>query len=217
MLLGLWGPFGCGKTFFMGQMLKEMEGRPEFKHVVIVMADLSREYHLDFPPGCYVEAKGKDDHWKGKQADKEPFIEEMMGDDTKLWVVESARYFSGMYGTLVRYHERYGGGVRMIIPITTGPIMETFLRARCEKRNKRYNAEYWDPKRIEYEADRRYTNPTKNVFKPVGIPFNTIYISQDRHEFAIVRELMWQAIRLPVAKWYPTPLIKMPKLVRGYV
>ena len=203
MLLGIWGPFAIGKTTYLTQFMNSRQGDLGFKRTIIVMADLSQEFRMDvFGQWGSVVRKGDDDHWKGKQSEKEARIRDMVADDRYMWVVESARYFSGMYECLVDAHNLCDGGLRFIIPITDGPTMVKFMQDRCAKRNKAYREDYWVPDRVAYEADKRYTNAAEKWFKPNGIPYEIVHIDESRDTFYRVGGVLECWLKLRPDQWY---------------
>lgn len=201
MLLGLWGPFAIGKTTFLNAFMCNRAGNPAYSNTVFVYADLSLEYRMD-KKFQWREKAARGSHWNGKQADKAPFIADMIADDNTMWMVESARYFTGMYECLVTEHELSDGGLRFVIPITDAATMEAFLRARCESRNKTFREDYWEAQKLVYEADGRYTNAAKNWFRPAGIPYEVVSIYEDRKQFTTVAGILNTWLQVPSDKWY---------------
>lgn len=201
MLLGIWGPFACGKTTFLNAYMCR-HASADYAHVSFVFADLSVEYHWKGKRWADVTRKGDDDHWKGKQDCKESFIDSMVADDRRIWVVESARYFSGMYECLVSTFQRYDGGMAFIIPVTDGPTMKIFMQERCAGRGKEFREDYWEPKRVAYEAGPRYTNAAEKWFLPNHIPYEAMTIERDRKNFSIVGNALDYWLKRPASKWY---------------
>lgn len=203
MLVGVWGPFAIGKTTYISAYQANHKG-DAYKHVSFVYADLSLEYHWSVKQQRWVDkqCKGEEDHWKGKQACKEAFIDDMVADDRRLWIVESARYFSGMYECLVEVFQRYDGGMAFIIPTTDGATMKAFMQARCEGRGKTFREDYWDDRRVEYEAGARYLNAADKWFQPNKIPFTALHIDSGRSQFSGVGMALDSYIKRPVSKWY---------------
>lgn len=216
MLLGIWGPFSVGKTTYLTQYMERQASNLAFKNVVFVFADLSMEYHMD-KNGHWngIPRKGDEDHWKGKQDIKEAYIQEMVADDKTFWVVESARYFSGMYGCLVDAVTQCDGGLRFIVPVTDGPTMVKFMKARCEKRNKVYREDYWDERRVAYEADARYTNAVRKWLEPAGVPCEVFTVDETRETFRRAGGFLSTWLKLKPEQWYGmTDAFK--KLAAGY-
>lgn len=210
-ILGIWGPFAVGKTTYINAFMCRQAGNQHFRNVVFVFADLSLEYHMD-KHGQWRDKtlNGADDHWKGKQIDKEARIRDMVADDRYIWVIESARYFSGMYECLVDANQMSNGGMRFILPITDGHTMTIFMMERCAQRNKTFRADYWDERRVAYEANARYTNAAEKWFKPNGIPYEVVEIDKTRDTFYRVGGIL-TAWLSPGAResWYGmTDLIK---------
>lgn len=209
MLLGIWGPFAIGKTTHLRHYMETRNsGSPVYdliplQRVIFVHADLSTEYHM--VRGDFVAKKltGHDNHWMGKQEYKIQHINDMIADDRRYWVVESARYFSGMYEHLVKAHDDSGGGLRFILPITDGPTMIKFLKARCESKDKAFRADCWvDGGKAEYECDARYTNAAKKWFGPNGIPYMTVPIDETRNEFYRVSACLDAWLKVKPDRWY---------------
>lgn len=210
MLLGIWGPFAVGKTTFLNSFMAARAGNPAFKSTVFVFADLCMEYRMD-RHGQWRETILKGSHWNGKQVDKERYIHDMIADDSQTWVVESARYFSGMYECLVDAHNLCEGGLRFVIPITDGPTMIKFMQARCDLRGKEFRADYWDADRVAYEADGRYTNAAVKWFKPNGISYQVVMVDESRKQFANIGGILNTWLQRPADEWYGADKIESTK------
>lgn len=84
--------------------------------------------------------------------------------------------------------------LHVAMTITEPAVMRENLMARCAKRGKRFNAEYWDEGRLTYEGTGRYVNMAKRLFP--GATFWRIgqtFSGQERlveHIRALVREAL---------------------------
>lgn len=201
MLLGIWGPFAIGKTTHVNSYMARCNGNPAFKNTVFVFADIALEYRMN-RFGQFRDAPPDKQRWKGLQSTKEHFIHDMVADDSTFWVVESARYFTGMFECLVEAHNLCDGGLRFIVPVTDGPTMIKFMQARCVERNKEYRADYWTPERALYESDGRYTNAVEKWFAPNGIPTMIIPIDESRDAFYRMRGCLDTWLKLQPDQWY---------------
>lgn len=201
MLIGIWGPFAVGKTTFLNAyMCRHADG--SYKNVSFVFADLAVEYHWSVRQRRWVDERGDEKRWKGLNTDKVAFIDDAVADDKHIWVVESARYFSGMYECLVEVFQRYDGGIAFLLPVTDGETMKIFMKKRCEEHNKAFNEGYWDDRRIAYEAGARYTNSASKQFTPNLIPWVAVQIERDRKQFSAVGSHLTSYIQRPVQQWY---------------
>ncbi|GAG46055.1 unnamed protein product, partial [marine sediment metagenome] len=115
--------------------------------LVIAIADTDTAYHLNGAEWFTRRGGGKDGRWKGKKERKLPFIAEMIADD-KLWIVESSRFFSGMHDAIVDGYKEHGN-VAFLLTVTSGDIMQQFLRDRCAAKNKKFRDDYWTFKRAD--------------------------------------------------------------------
>lgn len=201
MLLGIWGPFAVGKTTHINAYMARCNGNDKFRNVRFVYADNALVFHMD----RYLQFRDvptDEAIWKGKQIDKVPWINDMVADDRTFWVVESARYFTGMYECLVKAHNMSDGGLRFIVPITDGSTMIKFMQARCKDFGKEFNAEYWQSQRAIYEADGRYTNAVQRWFIPNGIPVMIIPIDESRDGFYRMNGCLDTWLGLQPDQWY---------------
>lgn len=202
MLVGLWGPFAVGKTTFLNAYMCRHADQPsqQFRRTTFVMADLQLEYSWRASEQRWADKTAN--HWKSTQADKVQRIDDMMADDRHTWVIESARYFSGMYECLTEAFQRYDGGLAFIIPVTDGPTMTIFMRERCEVNGKVFRDDYWDAKRVAYEAGPRYINAATKWFTPLKIPWVCTRVERNREQFSAVDTWMTSYITKPVSWWY---------------
>lgn len=200
MLLGVYGVFAVGKSTFFQNHMDELADVVE-PEMTIVLADYKQEYWLDKRKNRW-DLREHKPRWKGSREDKLPWIEPMIGDKKRLWIVESARYFGGLQDYLVACHRKHYGGLRFIITITDPETARKFLVDRCEKRNKEFQASYWDNKRLMYESYGRYVNVVNSAYNPAGVPCLIRNISEDRHEWIGIQREIEQIISLPVRSWY---------------
>ena len=198
MLLGLYGVFAVGKTTFMQDRMDDFADS-SYGDLTVVLGDLKQEYWLNDDHWILREHKPR---WKGTREDKVLWIDHMIGDKERLWIVESARYFGGLQDQFIHSFRRHGGGLRFIVPVTEPDTTKRFLMERCEKRNKTFREEYWDDKRLIYESQGRYINAMNNHYIPEGIKVYVQAISYDRHEWVEIARLMREICCLSSKAWY---------------
>lgn len=202
MLLGLYGVFAVGKTTFMKDNMDDFaDSINDNLELTVVLADLQSEYHYNKSMDEWI-LTDKFERWKGKRGEKLSWIEPMISDRNRLWIVESARYFGGLHQEFISAFERYGGGLRYIIPITDELSARQFLVDRCEKRNKKFRADYWTKKRLSYEARDRYLNVAKKHYMPAGVKCFIQPIFYEREEWVTVARMMREIIQLSPEAWY---------------
>ena len=114
----------------------------------------------------------------------------------------TARYFGGLHHEFMAAYDNCGGGLRFIIPITDELSARQFLVDRCEKRNKKFRADYWTKKRLTYEARDRYLNVAKKHYMPAGIECFIQPIFYEREEWVIVTSVMKEIVQLSSEAWY---------------
>lgn len=175
MIIGIYGTHAVGKTTFI-QEYKDAFADNCRKPLHIVCADNGLEYHLT--PSRNVWQLHKSDDWKADKATKVPLLLERMLDKD-VWIIESARVFTG-YGPELADCITKGGDIRFIIPAVEPDTMRCFLRSRCDAYGKEFNAEYWDDARLRYESYDRYRNFIVKHMIPMGTPYCTVWIDSER-------------------------------------
>ena len=202
MLLGLYGVFAVGKTWFIEKNMDDFaDNINDNLDLTVVLADLQSEYYYDKDGDGWLLAKCFE-RWKGKRDEKLSWIRPMIADRKRLWIVESARYFGGLHQEFITAFRECGGGLKFIIPITDELSARQFLIDRCEKRNKKFRAEYWTKKRLTYEARDRYLNVAKKHYMPAGVKCYIQPIFYEREEWIIVARLMRELVQLSPEAWY---------------
>jgi hypothetical protein len=169
--------------------------------LTVVLADLQSEYYYDKNSDRWIVAKCFE-RWKGKRDEKLDWIELMIADRHRLWIVESARYFGGLHHEFIGAFKKHYGGLRFIIPVTDEWSARQFLIDRCEKRNKKFRADYWTKKRLTYEARDRYLNVAKKHYMPSGVKCFIQPIFYEREEWIVVARLMREILQLSSEAWY---------------
>jgi GTPase SAR1 family protein len=199
-LLGLYGPFAVGKTTFIQRHMDDFADSA-YGDLTVVLGDLKQEYWLNNDHWILREDKPK---WKGTREDKTPWIDHMIGDKSRLWIVESARYFGGLQDVFIQSYERHSGGLRFVVPITEPDAMKQFLIERCEKRNKEFRKEYWDDKRLAYESQGRYINAMEKHYIPIGVKCHVKTVTYDRREWVKIARVIREICCLSPKAWYDT-------------
>lgn len=197
MLLGVYGMFAVGKTTFLDNFKDDLADRAK-KPLTIVLADISTEYWLRHDKW----RKRRDKPiYKGSREDKVDHMEFMVADTSRIWIVESARYFGGCQDLLVDCFKKYHGGLAFIIITSYPETAQKFLMERCEKRNKEYRADYWTKDRLIYESEGRYMNVVNNAYRPAGVPVYTFKMDYLRREWDAIGETMLDIVSHP-DRWY---------------
>ena len=198
MILGIYGPFAVGKTYWLKNGMDDLADS-SYGNLTVVLGDLNQEYWLNDDHWVLRENKPR---WKGKKEDKLPWINRMVAAEDRLWIVESARYFGGMQDQFIQSFERYGGGLRFIIPVVEPDTMRQFLIERCKKRNKKFREGYWDDKRLMYESQGRYVNAMEKHYVPIGVKCYVKMVSYDRSEWVGIGRLAREICSLSPKAWY---------------
>lgn len=175
MIIGIYGTHAVGKTTFLTQYMDAIADHCP-RPLRVVCADNAFEYHLS--PNRQDWIQYHKEEWKSDKATKVPMLLERMCDKA-IWIIESARVFTGFGPELADCVKR-GGDIRFIVPAVEPEIMRGFLQARCVDYGKEFNAEYWDDARLRYESHDRYRNFIVKHMIPVGVPYMTVWIDQDR-------------------------------------
>lgn len=173
MIIGIYGTHAVGKTTFLQNYMDAFADHCR-RPLHIVCADNGLEYHLN--NDAWIQSKNED--WKADKVTKVPMLLERMLDKD-VWIIESARVFSG-YGPELADCITKGGDIRFIIPAVEPAAMRCFLQSRCEIYGKEFNAEYWDDARLRYESHDRYRNFMVKHMIPMGVPHLTVWIDLER-------------------------------------
>lgn len=198
-LLGIYGPHAVGKTCAMGRLLQDLEGSG--LPVTVICADNNLDRWWDGDRLVEVRHKGRS-VWKGKQPGKRVLVDNMIADDARTYVVESARFYSGLHQYIAELYVQYGGGVHFIHPVCGAPMFEAIMRARSKRAGKRFKDEYWTPSKLYYESWSRHTNLAAKYFDPVGLPYNTIEVHEDYGEWSDIDNLIWRLVSRWPEEWY---------------
>lgn len=188
MIVGIYGPHAVGKTTFLHEYLDAL-GDATRKPLRVVCADNPVEWHLS--DDCMDWYEYRRHAWKEDRPAKLPLMRAGILDSA-VWIVESARFFSG-YGPELLGFVREGGGLKFIIPITHPNILRQFIQERCIKNGQTFNAPYWDEARLRYECSDRYINFVNKHMRPAGIECVVYEIDSTR--------TAWASIFNQIAEW----------------
>lgn len=197
MLVAIWGPHCIGKTTFMQSLIGKLVVLPknkQLRQLVVVQADLEREWTA--ANGWAVVKR-----WKIPQIQKRGLVHDMIADDCHLYLIESARYFSGMYPVVVSAFKLCHGGAYFIIPTTSPDDLQWFIQQRCIMNGKPYRNDVWGD-RAGYECDGRYSNPMRKWLLPAGVPCEQIVIGRDRKAWKLIEQSIWRLIGVRSEDWY---------------
>jgi hypothetical protein len=151
-------------------------------HIVVVFGDNSVEHHSYIGRQSiprWLELK-KSKKWQGKKEEKLAYpLLHMIASD-KLWVVESMRYFNGLFPNLIEAFQQNGNaGLHMIIPYAADEVHREFLRRRCIKVGKDMSPYWEDLKNCGNE--RRYrVGSIEKWWDPNGVPAKAFEIDANR-------------------------------------
>jgi len=193
MLLGILGPHATGKTTYC-KSLADMyrSGNVKSHHnLYVVLAD-----------SCIILGNGLDiaAPWtQGKKHEKEPHIEDMVADDTTIYVVESARFFTGQVAYLDTLAKRYSGGVKLIVVSVTYERMIENMRSRCDRRGKVFKEIYWKDA-AAYENRDRYINQVTK--KCTHIPWVEFGVPTYDTWYKTIHPEILRLLQLPYEEWY---------------
>jgi hypothetical protein len=201
MLLGIYGMFALGKTYFTRNTMDEWPELLRGPGLTVVIADQAEEYHYEPSDDVWIAVKDTKGLWNGKKEQKIPHIAEMIEDRDTLWIVESARYFGGLHPEFIDSFRRNKGGLRFIIPWTSEAAGRKFLIERCAKHNKTFREDYWVHDRLEYEVKKRYTNVMAK-YKAAGVRCMDFEIDYARTYWSKVNAIMKIWVAKTEADWY---------------
>lgn len=176
MLLGVYGFTALGKTYFLEQNLDKLADVAAFP-ITVVIADNAQEYHLEDDE--WVLESGNKPRWGGRREQKLQWPpQELIADRSRIWIVDSSRYFGGMGPELSQGAVHNNGGMRMVLPTTTPELARQFLQERKALQGK-VLTDYWAPDKFEYEVIRA-SNFWRNWLEPVGVPAFKFEVDEQR-------------------------------------
>lgn len=94
--------------------------------------------------------------WKGTTEEKGQLVNALRKRN-KVSIIDSVRT------TCINY---FKPGDHVIFVTCSGETMERVLQARCKRNNKKYNATYWDMRKLTYESRVRYVNAAAKFLTP---------------------------------------------------
>jgi len=199
MVLFIYGPSAVGKTVFLKGIQHNLQALTDV-NVAVVYADLAMEYH--FISGEYVSIR-ENVKWKGKRNEKQPLyhLDNMVGDDDTIWVVECMRYLNGLWVELIYTHNLNGGGLRIIVPYYTGEVGLQFRRDRCDGLCKELS-DYWTVASCAKESNYRKCSCEKHLV-PAGIPCEFVKIDVARKNWERVHCIIHDWLSDSIDSWYP--------------
>lgn len=186
MMIGIYGPHAVGKTTFLHNYLDAF-GDAARKPLHVVCADNPIEWEL--AGDTWLEQRRH--AWKEDRPAKLPLMRTAILD-SGVWVVESARFFSGFGPELISFVKE-GGALKFIIPVVHPNLMRQFIQERCIKNSQTFNAPYWDEARLRYESHDRYMNFVNKHMRPAGIECVAFEIDGTR--------AAWASIFNQIARW----------------
>jgi hypothetical protein len=95
-------------------------------------------------------------NWKGSLEEKESCVDRIR-KVSPIVLVESARTTTV---SLALPEEP------VIVVVCPGEVLGKHLRARCEKKGKKFREDYWDEWKLSYESSRRYINFASKNLRP---------------------------------------------------
>lgn len=183
MLLGIWGPSSVGKTYFTRRWISHLVCISNWP-ISLVEADSPVVWNLktfteDGEP-FWDRASGDKPRWKGKKADKlHPHPpSELMADRERIWIIESVRYFNGLWPHITEACQELGGGFRLMVVIAQGPVHHQFL---IDRKGGELSP-YWTPENCWKESQYRANNFYKH-YEPAGVVGKVVEIGPDRLEW----------------------------------
>ena len=193
MLLGVIGPHATGKSTYhrhLAGLYQSGAILPRFA-LKIILADNGFILHKD--------GEDKVKWTKGLRAEKEPYIENMVADDTTVYILESARFFGGLMPYVKELFDTYNGGARFVLASVTYERMIENMRGRCDKTGKEFKEEFWAD-RAQYENRDRYLN---QLMKQGGnIPWIEFDVPTYATWYETIHPEILRILQLPYEEWY---------------
>lgn len=163
------GPHAVGKTTAVKRWVKR------YSRLKGVLADNQLEITQ--------ETEERVLEWKHTAEDKKRLVEKHSASRT-VSVLDSVRTTNCLY---------IGPEDRVIVLTVPWEISMQHLKDRCKANGKKFNAEYWTPKKVEYESSNRYLNfMEKNLDEKQYAIFN---IRQQAKDWKIVDKHFGQLYR----------------------
>jgi len=199
-LLGIYGPHAVGKTSAVDRLLGKLEETD--LPVTCVRADSGLEFKW-VGGALEKDSSRREEYWRGKRARKDALLDELMADDTRLYVVESARFFSGLQSHIAYLHSIYGGAEFIILTISDVNAFDQFLRDRAANSVRAtYNADFWMHNKLRGEGYNKYANYLPPVFSNCGLPYHMYDVGSDRNVWYAIDNLIWELVNKPLGDWY---------------
>jgi deoxyadenosine/deoxycytidine kinase len=89
----------------------------------------------------------------------------------------------------------------VFVAVCDWKLYERHMRARCERRGKRFRDDYWNPGKLEYESGRRYRNWVAKNLRPSDVVLFEIrdqaadWATLDERVAAVIRRLHNETLR----------------------
>lgn len=204
--LGLYGAHASGKTTALLRMWEELndviimpDGTPPF--TFIFGDNDNAQYRWDDGTKLIIPRTKGRSPWKSTAEIKRGLVSECVADDSRVFVVESARSSDVHVGIANAFRE-YGGGAYVVFVTLSWDTIKHFIVERCKSRDKEFRADYWTPKRLHYEGSGRYLNQATKSLRPVGVPYHVYEIDEHREAWADVEAHIWDLLERPLEAWY---------------
>jgi len=195
MLILLYGPFACGKTYFTDNSLL-----PHLKNtnlpVTVVNADHTREKYWE--NGELVEVREK--RWNSKIENKTAMWHRCMDDTSRYYVVESGRPDGEIH--CAPYFKKIGGGLYVVYLSCFWRSMKDWLVQRCEDRGKEFNKEYWNRDTLTDHDIVRFQRQITNNLIPNNVPHRIFMLGKDREGYDAVEQFLFYLFNVPPYVWY---------------
>lgn len=194
--IGITGAFAVGKTTATDKLLTMGSPAIEAGEVSLVNCDVRRERWLS--KGEVQEERVV--YWKDVMENKQRVLLECLLD-RDLYICETGRtdHITGLVN-LIETGQLTGWNryiVSFYVVTTTSAALKLFMQERCEMRNKTFNADYWDAKKLAYESSSRYTNSARKYLDAYSIPWRHIEVNYERDEWPGLLDVLCEDI----ARW----------------
>lgn len=179
MLICVWGHSAIGKTTWLESIQDDL--RAINRKIVLVYADVQLE-RRPFKDGWF---DSRHSRWKGEKQERQAILPTMIAD-SKIWILESMRWFIGMQPDLTAGFKANGNsGLHMIILHSDLDVQKLWRLERCQLLGKPWNT-YWDKLGNLKVENNRGRNSIIKHFQPAGVPCKAFKIGYERKEFAEV-------------------------------
>ena len=201
--LGVYGAHAAGKTTAIHRFYDEIETvnfKTSPKFTIIFADNNNAEYRYDQGVLSFKDRTPGGSLWNGKSVGKRAAIRDCVADDSRVYLVESARFDTHV--GIANAHMEYEGGSNVVFVTLEWQTMGLFIQQRCDIKGKTFRADYWTPAKLNYEGYKRYINQAHKYLDPARVPYKVFQIDEQRENWTDVMAHITSLLDRPMEAWY---------------